>query len=559
MTIYTLFLYIGIVALVLTLGLGVFVAKRQEYARMRPLLWFIQYFVGSLLIFSGLVKVVDPLGTAYKMADYFTLLLPVLSFMKPYALPFALVMIVLEVVLGINLILGHGKRMNTGLTFLMMLFFTFLTGYNYMTGFLPEGVGPFEFAKWSEFKETNIRVTDCGCFGDFLKLLPIQTFLKDILLTGFAVYLFSMTEHLKSVVRGDKTRLRWIFTGVFSVIVTVACFMNFYFGLPWVDFRPFAEGTNIVVSREECTLNKPEKVITYIYKNKETGAEEKVTDKELMKKDYLWKEKDAEGNKIWEAQKNLTTEVVLKKGCDSKISEMDGSKQHAFATAGYSLLVVAADLNESSKAGFKKIAKIADAALERGIETHAYYYYIKDKEKDGSDEDDLEKFRHEYSLAFDFTQSDEKLVKTIIRSSPGLLLLHNGTVIKKWHHINLPAFKEIQAEYIKEMPAELEIVVNVESYEPASLDHNFFCSVQNVAKGNFSATELNLNIMDGNYEYLEKLTNDTSETGGAIGPISLKFAQNPTLVPEHQDLKKVPNGVLTADRTAWQLVAIETK
>jgi uncharacterized membrane protein YphA (DoxX/SURF4 family) len=559
MTIYTLFLYIGIVALVLTLGLGVFVAKRQEYARVRPLLWFIQYFVGSLLIFSGLVKVVDPLGTAYKMADYFTLLLPILSFMKPFALPFALFMIVLEVVLGVNLILGHGKRMTTGLSFLMMLFFTFLTGYNYMTGFMPEGVGPFEFGKWVEFKETNIRVTDCGCFGDFLKLLPVQTFLKDILLTGFAVYLYLKTDHLKAVISGDKPKLRWIFTGIFTVVTTLACYMNFYFGLPWVDFRPFAEGINIVNAREECALDKPEKLITYVYKNKETGEEQKITNDELMQKEYLWKDKDAEGNKIWEPQSDLTSEVVLKKGCDSKISEMDASKQHAFATNGYALLVVADDLNKSSKAGFKKIAAIADAAREDKIETHAYYYYIKDKDEDGSDEDDLEKFRHELSLAFDFTQSDEKLVKTIIRSSPGLLLLHNGTVVKKWHHRNLPSYDEMKAEFIKPMEAELEMVVNIEIYEPASLDHNFFCSVQNVNKGEFSGSELNLNVLDGNYGLLKKLTNDTTETGAAMGAITLKFAQNPALVPNREDLKKVPNGILTEDRKAWQLVAVETK
>ena len=189
MTVYTLFLYIGIVAIALTATIGVGHSKLKEHAVIHPFKWFVQYFMGSLLIFSGLVKGVDPLGTAYKMQDYFTEFaaqgLPYMDIMHENALPFSLFMLVLELVLGTCLVLGLGQRKTTWVNLTMMLFFTFLTGFNYLTGYTSksEQVNILHFAMWENFSDANIRITDCGCFGDFLKLLPIETFIKDIIYT----------------------------------------------------------------------------------------------------------------------------------------------------------------------------------------------------------------------------------------------------------------------------------------------------------------------------------------------------------------------------------------
>lgn len=564
MTIYTLFLYIGIVAIGLTLILGVGHAKLMKYARMRPILWFLQYFVGSLLIFSGLVKVVDPLGTAYKMADYFTLLLPMLSFMKPYALPFALVMIVLEVVLGINLILGHGKRWTTGLTFLMMLFFTFLTGYNYLTGFLPEGVGIFQFGQWSAFKETNIRVTDCGCFGDFLKLLPIETFLKDVLLTGITIYLMVKTNDLKFLVASDKKigkmSIRGILTLLFTIATIVICFLNFYFGLPWVDFRPFQEGKNITIARAECDLDAPKTVYTYTYVNKDNNKMEVVTSDQITtefeKYKYLY-DKNANGEKIWNIDTAKTKENVLNKGCDSKVKEMDGSKQHTFATHGFTFLVVADDLSHSSKAGFKKIGEIAKAAKTDGVETHGMYYHIPDGNGDNDDKAELKSFIVEnMGIDVDFTQSDEKLVKTIIRSSPGLLLLHNGTIVKKWHHRTVPAYDYIKMTYMQKQEPELVLKLQIEDYSPDATVHTFMCTVLNKVKGSYEG-DVELRVLDGNDALLKELTSDTTETGATLAPIEVSFIKRSDLASKNEKINWIPNGMMDKQRNAWQIIEIK--
>jgi uncharacterized membrane protein YphA (DoxX/SURF4 family) len=544
MTIYTLLLYIAIVALILTLTLGIGHAKLKKYAKMHPFLWFVQYFVGSLLIFSGMVKAVDPLGTAYKMADYFTLLLPSLSFMKPYSLPFALIMIVLEVLLGINLILGHGKRWTSVLTLLMMLFFTFLTGYNYLTGYLPEGIGFFDFGKWQEFKETSIKVSDCGCFGDFLKLLPIETFLKDILLTGMSILLLVKTRDHKFLIPADakifKVKWRDVLTTFFVVTITIFCYMNFFFGLPMVDFRPFRIGVNFGLARAECQADAPVKKQFFTYKNKITGQSKIIEASEIAKHPYIWTEKE-DTVLVWEVQSNLTKEELISKGCDSKIKEMDASKQQVFATHGYALLIVADEIDPSYKGPWKKLKVLTDAAKKDGIETMAMYHHIHDTNKNADEKDDLEFFQKDMGLAFSFLQSDEKLVKTIIRSSPGVVLLYNGTVVMNWHHRQLPNWDYIKMNFVKKQEANFTADVKITEYIPSALTHTLKCKIQKIEKGQISGNTFDLSIMDGNSVLLKQLI-DQESGNPKEATFKLSFVEKPELLSKNPKVSFVPNG-----------------
>ena len=138
------------------------------------LITFLQSFCGALFIFSGWVKAIDPLGTAYKMEQDFgefrvtfsqtslkglADLFPVFA---EYAIVFAVIMIVLEIVLGIMLLFGIFKKFTAWTFFLLILFFTFLTGFTYLTGYVPEGVNFFSFSQWGDYVETNMKVTGCG-------------------------------------------------------------------------------------------------------------------------------------------------------------------------------------------------------------------------------------------------------------------------------------------------------------------------------------------------------------------------------------------------------------
>jgi uncharacterized membrane protein YphA (DoxX/SURF4 family) len=318
MTIYHLALGTIIVALLMTIlqrGMG----GRKLIAR--PFLSFLQNATGALFIFSGLVKAVDPLGTAYKMEQYFAEFestfadtsfsfiagwFPVLA---EYGAAFSVFMIVLEIVLGIMLIVGVAKRFTSWAFFLIIIFFTFLTGFTYLTGFVPEGVNFFEFGQWGEFVKTNMKVTDCGCFGDFIKLDPRISFAKDlVLLVPGVFFLFAAksfhtlnTSSLRAfsiglvmlvslvVIYLAGYSLGWrvltfavALTGVqfFSLSVSVWAGLallliyslsNFITDIPEVDFRPFREDANIAERKamEEEAENNVE-VLAYRMTNKES-------------------------------------------------------------------------------------------------------------------------------------------------------------------------------------------------------------------------------------------------------------------------------------------------
>jgi uncharacterized membrane protein YphA (DoxX/SURF4 family) len=160
--------------------------------------------------FFGLGQSSGPLGTAYKMEQYFaefqgTFEDTTLSFMAPlfptlseYAIGFSVGMIVFEIILGLMLLLGSWPKVTAWAFFLLVLFFTFLTGFTYLTGYVPEGVNFFQFGQWGPYVETNMKVTDCGCFGDFIKLEPKTSFLKDIfLLVPSLISCFSISRCIK--------------------------------------------------------------------------------------------------------------------------------------------------------------------------------------------------------------------------------------------------------------------------------------------------------------------------------------------------------------------------
>src|SRR5258706_5897893 len=145
---------------------------------MKIFLRVVAILVGALFIFSGFVKAVDPLGFSYKLDEYFDVFADatkslawfssLMIWFKTISLWLSVFMIVLEMALGWMLIFGIRMRLTTWLMLLLILFFTFLTGYAWYTG----------------------KITDCGCFGDAIKLTPSETFYKDIALTILIVLIF---------------------------------------------------------------------------------------------------------------------------------------------------------------------------------------------------------------------------------------------------------------------------------------------------------------------------------------------------------------------------------
>src|SRR4029079_8657007 len=99
----------------------------------------------------------------------------------------AVFMLVFELVLGLALIIGWRPKLTLWLMLLLMFFFTFLTGYTYLSGYtVKHWYNPFGWV----FNEKDMKVTDCGCFGDFMKLKPYTSFYKDVVLDILILFLF---------------------------------------------------------------------------------------------------------------------------------------------------------------------------------------------------------------------------------------------------------------------------------------------------------------------------------------------------------------------------------
>lgn len=178
---------------------------------------FIRFLVASTFLFSGFVKLVDPLGTSYKIQEYFGVF--GWEILLPFSFFFASFFIFLEFILGIFLFLGIRKKITlNGMLFINILFL-FLTFYS------------------AYFN----KVTDCGCFGDALKLSPWETFYKNIILTIAAVFLFWKRKFILPILKK-----KWS-ERIFVMLFLASLYIFFWgkFHLPIIDFRAYAVGNNI--------------------------------------------------------------------------------------------------------------------------------------------------------------------------------------------------------------------------------------------------------------------------------------------------------------------------
>ena len=176
----------------------------------------IRIFVGLLFIFSGLIKANDPHGLSYKMQEFFEVW--GFDFLNPLSLFSSLVMNVLEVFAGIAIIVNWQTKKITWLLFMLILFFTFLTGYALFSG----------------------KIKTCGCFGDCLPLTPAMSFTKDIILGVLIVILLATNS-------GKANKGIFGKIVLYTVTLGTAAFQWYVLSyLPIVDCLPFKKGNDIV-------------------------------------------------------------------------------------------------------------------------------------------------------------------------------------------------------------------------------------------------------------------------------------------------------------------------
>jgi hypothetical protein len=354
---------------------------------------FSRFFVGALFIFSGLIKLNDPIGTQIKMEEYFEVFTDDFgSFFHhfiPWSLEIGMVMIILELALGAAILIAWRMKWTSWTLVLLMVFFTFLTFYS------------------AYFN----KVTDCGCFGDAIKLTPWQSFTKDVVLMGFVMHIFWYKHHYTPALRTREGDALIIAVTALSLFLGVYAINH----LPFKDFRAYRVGNNIPQQMQP----QEQPIIEYVFEK---------DGKEIKSLKYL-----TEAGYKYVSSRVKNEDKIKPKITDYSVTSPDGEDKTAFSFEGDKLMIV---IFNADKASTKNITAIRE--LARGLEGKVECMILS-----GSTNDSIEKFRHENQLAVPYYFVDATVLKTIIRSNPGIALWKNGTVLGNWHHNDTPSAAEV--------------------------------------------------------------------------------------------------------------------
>lgn len=355
---------------------------------------FSRFFVGGLFIFSGLIKLNDPIGTKIKMEEYFEVFAEdfgsFFHYFIAWSLEIGMIMIILELALGVAILIYWRMNLTTWVMLALMVFFTFLTFYS------------------AYFN----KVTDCGCFGDAIKLTPWESFTKDIILMVFVLHLFWYRRSYKPVLRTREGNAVVIATVILCFSLGVYAIRH----LPFIDFRAYRIGNN--VPQQMIPLEQP--IIEYIF---EKDGNEVRNTKFLLETD---------GYKYISSH-ILNEDKSKPKITDYSISSPEGEDMTQYTFQGSKLLLVIFDVN---KASVKNIAAIKELTSQLEGKVDSFVLTSSGSEA-------METFRHEHQLAVPYYYADATVLKTIIRSNPGIALWNNGTVLGNWHHNDTPTANEI--------------------------------------------------------------------------------------------------------------------
>jgi len=365
-----------------------------------------RYLVGLILIFSGAIKINDPVGTQIKLEEYFSLFstdfTSIFEILIPYALMISVFLCCLEIVIGVALIINYRMKLISKILLGLIVFFTFLTFYS------------------AYFN----KVTDCGCFGDAIKLTPWQSFYKDLILLSFSLIIYFLHSKLRYQDGFFKIKIFEdnvfkngviIFISVISLIISYTA-INF---LPFVDFRPYKVGNYIP------DLMQPSEELKYSYIMEKNG------------RNYEFDNYPNDESFTFKEIKLLNPEAEPKISDYSLWNEDGDFTNESFL--GNKLFIVIHDVN---KLGIDR-RKINEFIIKLKKLKSDINFWVEPIVLTSSDSKSLSSFLDKNKISIKSIYGDASVLKTMIRSNPGFLLMRNGTVRGKWHFNKFPDPTEI--------------------------------------------------------------------------------------------------------------------
>ena len=359
---------------------------------MRILINLARIIVGVLFIFSGLVKANDPLGLSYKMQEFFELW--GLHSLNDYTLAFSVAMIAFEIIAGVAVLVGWKMNLFSWLLLLLIIFFTFLTGYAVITG----------------------KPKECGCFGDCIPLSASQSFMKDLLLLALILFLFIYRRRIQPLFATRNNILALFFTTVFSFAFMWYTLMH----LPVVDCLPYKVGKSIFGEMKiKEGAKKDSTVITFVY---EKGGKELEFTADKFPDDF--------NDSTYKFKKRY--DKVIREGNalpaikDFSLTNSSGEQvtEQILAAQGYKLFwFLRQDWKEGEWVAFADI--ITREASQKAIPSMLITSISLEQ---------LYKKPLPLFYRFNPLTCDATAIKTAARANPTLYLLNRDTIIKKWSY-----------------------------------------------------------------------------------------------------------------------------
>ena len=351
--------------------------------------------VAVTFIFSGFVKAIDPIGTQYKLQDYLGAIGMAGILPNWTLLAVAVFLAAIEFCIGIFLLFAIQRRLISKLTVAFMAFMTMVT-------------------VWIVVADP---VKDCGCFGDALHLTNTETLIKNIvLLVCSLVIMYRPLAMFRFVSKSNQ----WIVTNYTIVFILVSSGLSLYY-LPIFDFRPYHIGVNIPRGMEIPKGAKlPQFKTTFIM------------EKNGQRKEFTLDNYPDASWKFIDSKTVQTSEGYIPPIHDFSITDNKTGldlTNSVLGHKGYTFLLIAPHLETADDSNFGDIDRLYEYAQSYDI---PFYCLTASTAKA------IKRWIDLTGAEYPFCITDEAVLKTIIRSNPGLLLLKDGTIINKWSHNNLP-------------------------------------------------------------------------------------------------------------------------
>lgn len=373
-------------ALLLNIALAVVSGwPRRSVPAKQGLLTVCRLLVGGLFIFSSFTKGVDPLGTKYKMLDYFAAYH--IEWLGGLAMVLAVLMILAEFLVGICLVTNVCPHLAVIGATGLMLFFTTTTLFDALYNVVP----------------------DCGCFGTAVKMTNWQTFYKNLVIDAVLLPLILNFNALKN-------RLTW--RGQLLIgLVYAALFAGFelynYRHLPVIDFMNWKVGKQMNAQPEQ------EQQIFLTFRNKETGQTQ-----EYLSPNYPW------SDSVWMRQWEFVDQRV-EGGAEylgfTALDQDGGDVTDMILSTEKLMMFTSHDMTGITAREWERIGTLTEEALQKGY----YVVWVT-----ASSQETVEALQERYPFVEEVYYGDELEIKTIVRFNPGLILLDEGLVVDKWSAID---------------------------------------------------------------------------------------------------------------------------